>query len=161
MTVRTAGGTWVVPPQRAVWIPACVPHGIATSGAVSMRTLYLQPGLVRRFPGGCRVVNVSPLLRGLVLHACTLPAQEPAVRLHASLLDLLVDRLEAMPAIPLQLPALADRRAARVAADAGCSTPSAFVAMCRRAFGTTPGRYVGTTHERPRDADGGLEPLES
>ena len=26
MTVRTTPGTWVVPPQRAVWIPAGMPH---------------------------------------------------------------------------------------------------------------------------------------
>ena len=32
MTVRTRNGTWVVPPHRAVWIPAEIPHTITMSG---------------------------------------------------------------------------------------------------------------------------------
>src|SRR4029453_312483 len=43
MTVQTGQGTWVVPSQRAVWIPAGVEHEVAMSGSVSMRTLYLVP----------------------------------------------------------------------------------------------------------------------
>src|SRR5579872_2816491 len=59
MTVRTRNGTWVVPPQRAVWIPAEVPHTITMSGWVAMRTLYLKPRLAKRLPRGCCVINVS------------------------------------------------------------------------------------------------------
>lgn len=44
MTVRSQDGTWVVPPHRAVWIPAEVPHTITMSGMVAMRTLYLKLG---------------------------------------------------------------------------------------------------------------------
>src|ERR1700721_4293933 len=71
MTVRTSGGTWVIPTYRAVWIPAPVPHTITMSGAVAMRTLYLKPRLAKTLPRDCCVVNVSPLLKELVLHACT------------------------------------------------------------------------------------------
>ena len=42
MTVRTREGVWVVPAQRAVWIPAKIPHSIVMSGAVSMRTIYFR-----------------------------------------------------------------------------------------------------------------------
>src|SRR5882672_12664245 len=73
MTVSTRQGIWVVPPSRAVWIPARTPHSITMSGAVSMRTLYLLPGLVRCLPANCVVLNVSPLLKELVLHACRFP----------------------------------------------------------------------------------------
>src|SRR2546429_3991512 len=37
MTLRTKQGVWVVPPLRAVWIPADTPHTVAMSGPVSMR----------------------------------------------------------------------------------------------------------------------------
>src|SRR5579872_7605879 len=50
MTVRTRDGTWVVPPHRAVWIPAEIPHTIAMSGAVAMRTLYLTSRLAKGLP---------------------------------------------------------------------------------------------------------------
>src|SRR5882672_3387858 len=73
MTVRTKQGVWVVPPQRAVWIPADTPHSVALSGHVSMRTLYFLPKLCRALPGKCFVMDVSSLLRELILHACKFP----------------------------------------------------------------------------------------
>lgn len=63
MTVRTGDGTWVVPPHRAVWIPAEIPHTIAMSGLVAMRTLYLKPRLATGLPRDCCVINVSSLLK--------------------------------------------------------------------------------------------------
>src|SRR6516225_5208061 len=74
MTVQTRDGSWVVPTDRAVWIPAAIPHTITMSGAVAMRTLYLKPRLARGLPRSCCVVNVSPLLKELILHACTVAA---------------------------------------------------------------------------------------
>src|SRR5580693_1702952 len=47
MTLSTEQGIWVVPPMRAVWIPAKTPHSVAIPGPVSMRTLYFAPKLVR------------------------------------------------------------------------------------------------------------------
>jgi AraC-like DNA-binding protein len=115
MTVRTRDGTWVVPPQRAVWIPGGIPHSIIMSGSVSMRTLYLRSRLVRRLPRSCRVVNVSSLLRELVLHACKFPTLNKKTRAQAHLIDVIVDQLETVQAIPLQLPSPLDPRAVRVA----------------------------------------------
>jgi hypothetical protein len=71
MTVRTRDGTWVVPPHRAVWIPAEIPHTLTMSGLVAMRTLYLKAMLAKGLPRDCCVMNVSTLLKELILHcAC-------------------------------------------------------------------------------------------
>jgi AraC-like DNA-binding protein len=115
MTVRTAQGTWVVPAQRAVWIPASISHSLVMSGAVSMRTLYLRARMVRCLPRTCCVVNVSPLLQELLLHACTYPALNRRSKIHSHLIDVLIDQLEMVRAIPLQLPSPSDARAVRVA----------------------------------------------
>jgi AraC-like DNA-binding protein len=115
MAVHTRQGVWVVPPMRAVWIPAKTPHRIAMSGGVSMRTLYFWPSLGRGLPERCIVMQVSPLLRELILHACEqkrLSLKRPAER---RLIELIVDKLEVVPAIPLQLPHPRDARAARLA----------------------------------------------
>src|SRR6516162_7394525 len=40
MVVWTGEGTWVVPPNRAVWMPAETEHAIRSWGDVAMRTLY-------------------------------------------------------------------------------------------------------------------------
>src|SRR5919108_6340723 len=47
MSVRTDKSTSVVPPQRAVWIPAGMMHEVSCRGAVSLRTLYIDAALGR------------------------------------------------------------------------------------------------------------------
>ena len=42
MTVDTREATWVVPPQRAVWMPPGVEHRLKASGPVEMRSLYVR-----------------------------------------------------------------------------------------------------------------------
>jgi AraC-like DNA-binding protein/quercetin dioxygenase-like cupin family protein len=116
MTVRTNAGAWVVPTHRAVWISAAVPHTITMSGTVAMRTLYLKPRLARTLPRDCCVVNVSPLLKELILHACTFAALKKTIKRQNHLIDVIIDQLEAIQTIPLQLPNPSDPRALRVAA---------------------------------------------
>jgi AraC-like DNA-binding protein len=116
MTVRSRHETWVVPTHRAVWIPARFPHEIAMSGFVAMRALYLRPGLAGTLPRRCCVVNVSPLLRELILHACTIGALRRSVSSQRHLMDAIIDQLKWIPSVPLQLPLPSDARARRIAA---------------------------------------------
>jgi AraC-like DNA-binding protein/quercetin dioxygenase-like cupin family protein len=114
MTVHTESGTWVVPAHRAVLVPPGVEHRIAMSGEVEMRTVYLSTELPFAATH-CVVVNVSPLLRELILHAverAPLYVTEPG---HAHVIGLLLEQLDALPSIPLQLPAPRDARARRAA----------------------------------------------
>src|SRR5208283_1554516 len=104
MTVYTRQGIWVVPPLRAVWIPAGTPHSVVMSGAVSMRTLYLAPKLVRGLPARCFVMNVSMFLKELVLHACTFPRLNKKIAIERRLIEIVVDQMAAASSIPLQLP---------------------------------------------------------
>jgi AraC-like DNA-binding protein len=115
MTVRTSDGAWVVPTHRAVWIPASVPHTICMSGMVAMRTLYLEPRLAKALPRGCCVVNVTPLLRELILHACTLLTLKKTNQAERHLIDLIIDQLGTIRTVPLQLPNPGDPRALKVA----------------------------------------------
>ncbi len=115
MTVSTRNGTWVVPPNRAVWIPAKVPHTITMSGVVAMRTLYLKPRLAKGPPRDCCVINVSALLKELILHACTLRTLKISMKWQEHLIAVILHQLEAMHAIPLQLPHLSDPRLKRIA----------------------------------------------
>jgi AraC-like DNA-binding protein len=115
MTLRTMQGVWVVPPMRALWIPADTPHTVGISGQVSMRTLYLSPKLCRAFPPKCFVMNVSPLLKELILHACKFSRLSKRVATERRIVEILVDQLKAVDCIPLQLPRPTDSRAMRVA----------------------------------------------
>jgi AraC-like DNA-binding protein len=135
MTVRTGAGTWVVPTHRAVWIPAAIPHTITMSGTVAMRTLYLKPRLARTLPRDCCVVNVSPLLKELILRACNFVALEMKSKPQRHLIEMIVDEIEAIQTVPLQLPTPTDDRARRVAdallGDPGDNRPLAH--FCKQA----------------------------
>jgi AraC-like DNA-binding protein len=63
--VSTPSATYIVPPSRAVWIPPGLTHAVTAIQQADLRTLYLAPALLP-WPAG-RVVEVSPLLRELVL----------------------------------------------------------------------------------------------
>ena len=80
-----------------------------------MRTLYFLPKLARSFPKKCMVINVSSLLRELILHACTfakLRKEDPTER---RIVEIILDQLKVVESIPLQLPHPVDSRATRVA----------------------------------------------
>ena len=62
------------------------------------------------------MVNVSQLLKELILHACTFVALKKTTNRQAHLIDVIVDQLEAVPMVPLQLPNPSDPRALRIAA---------------------------------------------
>ena len=73
MRVSTDDGMWMVPPQRALWMPAGVRHSIVMLSDLTMRTLYLREDAAPFMPGVCRVLPVSPLLRELIVRATELP----------------------------------------------------------------------------------------
>ena len=135
MWVQTAQGDWVVPPNRAVWVPAGVEHGIEMTGSVYVQTLYLAQGLSRTLPDRCCAVNVSPLLRELIRHIVTLGMLDTKDPVRARLIGVLVDQLSVLPTIPLQLPWPTDERAQRVATwlRAHPEGPAARKAVAKRA----------------------------
>jgi AraC-like DNA-binding protein len=116
MWVQTAQGNWVVPPNRAVWVPAGVEHGVELTAPVFVQTLYLARRASSALPDRCCAVNVSPLLRELICHTVSLGTLSKDDPPRARLIGVLVDQLCELPTIPLQLPWPTDERAQRVAA---------------------------------------------
>lgn len=133
MTLWTKQGLWVVPPMRAVWIPADTPHSVRMSGRVSMRTLYFLPRLSRAFAARCVVMNVSPLLKELILHACKFPRLTKKVTTEKRIVEIILDQLKSVECVPLQLPQPSDSRAIRVARSllANPADPRTLEGMCR------------------------------
>lgn len=72
MEVATPKGRWLVPPARAVWLPARMEHSVDVLADIEMRTLYVEPAWLRSHPEAPRlgrefVVAIKPLLRELIL----------------------------------------------------------------------------------------------
>jgi AraC-like DNA-binding protein/mannose-6-phosphate isomerase-like protein (cupin superfamily) len=114
MRVTTPAGTWVVPPHRAVWIPPDTEHQIRMIDAVAMRTIYISRKAAARLPAECVVVEVSALLRELILAAMTEPIHYPRGGRGEAIARLLLCEIAAVQAIPLHVPMPHDRRLKRV-----------------------------------------------
>jgi len=50
MQVTTPKGRWLVPPDRAVWVPALSEHAIDVLADIEMRTLYFDQVWLKREP---------------------------------------------------------------------------------------------------------------
>src|ERR1700760_1056960 len=48
MQVTTPKGRWLVPPDRAVWVPALLEHSIDVLADIEMRTLYFDQAWLAR-----------------------------------------------------------------------------------------------------------------
>ena len=116
MTIRTPHGIWIVPPDRALWIPPAVDHEIGMAGAVTMRTLYIEPGAARGLPDVCAVVAVSGLLRELILRAVEMPLLYDENGADGRVAGLIFDELRALSSLPLHLPSPRDSRLQRLCA---------------------------------------------
>lgn len=114
MRVSTDEAAWLVPPTRGIWVPPQVPHEIHMRGQTAMRTLYVEPEAAAALPAHCRALEVSPLLRELVLHIVGGMLRTDVAE-DARLCGVLLDLLGKSETTPLGLPLPKDARARRLA----------------------------------------------
>ncbi|MEO8123917.1 MAG: AraC family transcriptional regulator [Burkholderiales bacterium] len=120
----TAGdATYLVPAWRAIWIPPGVEHVVGVVEAAELLTLYILPQDGRAAPVAgstadwehCRVLDVTPLLRELVLqvdktddrHA---PRSAPWLAREQRLGELVLDELARAASVRLGIALPADKR---------------------------------------------------
>jgi AraC-like DNA-binding protein/quercetin dioxygenase-like cupin family protein len=101
--VTVENSTWIVPPMRAIWIPPQAVHEITTLEKANLRAIYVLAEKAPFRDAQCEVLEVSALLRELVvslLHA------EPESSREALLSALLLDEVgrSATRAIRIALP---------------------------------------------------------
>jgi AraC-like DNA-binding protein len=115
MRVRAGGRLWIVPPARAVWVPAETEHEIHGLGDFAMRTLYFTGATNERLPAECCALDVTPLLRELVLEAVEMCPIDEGNEAAMRLAQVTIDRIAGAPSLPLSLPLPRDPRALRLA----------------------------------------------
>jgi len=104
MMVRTPRRAWIVPPSRALWVPAHTVHEIQMHGAVEMRSLYVNGAAAAGMPSTCVVLDVTPLLRELVVRAVALPVRYDEEGDDGLLMRLLMAEIRRLPQCALDLP---------------------------------------------------------
>lgn len=124
MRVHTGREAWIVPPDRAVYIPAHVTHAIDIRGEVAMRTIYLvgdvsdglPPGLPSGLPTAPTVLEVSDLLRALILALIAEPVLYDEAGRGGAIATLILSEIATARPLPLVLPMPRDPRLRRVCA---------------------------------------------
>lgn len=144
ISVYTPQGNWLVPPQRACWVPAQLSHGMRMHGAVTMHNVFVAPDAIARMglPRHCQVLDATPLLRQLLAEAVTVDALYVEASRAGRLMALLLDEIAAMAPLPLSAPLPQDARLARLcmalleqpSLDSGLDAMAARAGMSRRTF---------------------------
>jgi AraC-like DNA-binding protein len=102
------------------------------SGEVALRLLYLRRQTSRLRT--CSVVNVTPLLRELIIRTNLIGALDAGVPEQKRLIGVILDELKLLTVVPLQLPLPQDARAVRfadlVAADPGRQPITGMLRQC-------------------------------
>jgi AraC-like DNA-binding protein len=112
LTVRSGTEAWVLPPTRALWIPAGVRHETLSEGTTTMRTAYVRPGSCSIAWTTCTPVVATPLVSALLDH---LEDTGPALPRRAHAEQLLVDLLEPVLTFSLDVRMPTEERALEVA----------------------------------------------
>jgi len=115
--------SYLVPPSRAVWIPPGVVHAVTAVEQADLRTVYLHENAVQQLAAGgdwsqCRVLDVTPLLRELVIQLATAPDGEavdkPDRAREQGINTLILDELRRARSVQLGLPLPREGRLRRV-----------------------------------------------
>lgn len=116
MQIQAAHRLWLVPPQRALWIPPRLTHALRARGGVSLRTLYIALACAQQLLGDVpRGFAVPTLVRELILRMLDPCAASDGER-HGRLTAVLVDELADLDPDGISLPMPTDPRLARVCA---------------------------------------------
>ncbi|WP_246523384.1 AraC family transcriptional regulator [Neoroseomonas eburnea] len=117
MRVTTDAARFTVPPARALWLPAGLPHAVAVPSGLAMRALFLRADAARRAgPERPAVLSVSPLLRELILAACAEPLEWDEQGRGGHLAALILEEIARAPTLPLSVPQPRDPRLLRLVA---------------------------------------------
>lgn len=113
LQVFTEAGWWIVPPLRAVWLPAGVAHSHRAHGQTEFLSLGFATSAGPFDDNEPAVIAVSPLVRELIL---TLTADAPLpARSNELLKRALLDQLRRVTSLPVRLPQPRDDRLQRIA----------------------------------------------
>ena len=115
MAVNTRSASYVIPPQRAVWMPGGVEHRIEARNAVKMRTLYIARSAIENLPHEVCVLQITPLLRELIVAAVSAGIDYAPHSPLANIMSVILDQIRTQPVVQsLKLPLPTDPRLLRI-----------------------------------------------
>ncbi|QNA83007.1 helix-turn-helix transcriptional regulator [Sphingomonas sp. So64.6b] len=104
VVVSTPHGAWVAPPERAIWTPGGCSHAVRMVGAVSTRSVLIEPDAHGSLGDRNKVIQVSPLLRSLLEAAVDIVPEYDVDGRDGMVMALLLAELARAPTVPLAVP---------------------------------------------------------
>jgi AraC-like DNA-binding protein len=106
---------WLIPPQRALWVPPNLDHSLRAMGTVELRTVFVHPHTIPSvYPTCPTVVCVSFLLRELLVTAASILEDYDTDGRDGLVMALILRELKWETDAPWCLPMGRDPRLARV-----------------------------------------------
>jgi len=136
LTLDADDASWVVPTDRAAWIPAGARHSLTTRVRSRLHMIYLPADAAPVLGRATSVVHVTPLVRELIAHIVGRGTLDLTGRADRRLVDVLVDQVRLIDVAPLELRSPVDARA-REAADLLREDPSRDPAELARSVGSS------------------------
>jgi len=93
---------WILPCSRALWVAAGETHRMKSLGKAKVRTLYFAPGFEMSRERG--PMDVSPLLRELILETCRSGPLMAGEKCHEALAELLRQEIEQATSVQIGVP---------------------------------------------------------
>lgn len=115
MRIETPEASFLLPPTKALFLPADAEHSIRMEGAVAMREVLIDRTVASAISAGPRVLTVSPLLRELILAICAEPIDWPLDGRTPHLVALIVYEIRRAKTLMTRLPQLREPRLAPIA----------------------------------------------
>lgn len=105
--VTVGNSAWIVPPLRAIWIPSRSVHEVTTLETTRLRVLYVHASIAPFRDSECTVLNVSPLLRELIV---TLSQANAGETREGLLSALILNELSQLTTLPIRIALPTDKR---------------------------------------------------
>jgi AraC-like DNA-binding protein len=117
LRLETERGYFIVPPERAVFVPSGVLHEVTYLQETERSYLFFRPDAVANLPSDVSVIGTTRLLRELILAFLEIPRADAGSVRAERLVAVILDQLRASPVTPLSLPLPASERLRGIAAD--------------------------------------------
>ncbi len=123
MKVEVPGASFIIPPERALWVPKYTPHMVSTKFGLSFRSLYIENEYSENLPNQTTAINVDRLLRELILKTTLWGDEYSLDSKRMRHIEFLLDQIEDASQAPLSLNMPNDRRLLKIT-DMICKEPS-------------------------------------
>lgn len=113
--VKTDMGSWLLPPQRAGWIPPNATHSVYMSEGLKGASVLLTPDECAALPNTPCVIGVNDMLRALINRTALWSKTEALQKEQQHIVAVILDEIRNAPHEPLHLPMPKEPRLVQVA----------------------------------------------